>query len=239
MRRFYVPCIEEGGVASAGRNEAEHIARVLRMGLGDRLILFDGSGFDYTAEITSASADKVEFAILDKRESENEPRVRLTLYQAVIKHDHFEYAVQKCTELGVCRIVPFISGRCVKRPKSPESFVERCRRIALEASKQCGRSVVPEICGIADIADIAEAAREGNVLLAYENERGRTLKRALGENMADEVGVVVGPEGGFEEDEAGALISAGARAVSLGKLILRAETAGIAAAAMIMYEYGE
>jgi 16S rRNA (uracil1498-N3)-methyltransferase len=161
------------------------------------------------------------------------------LCQAVIKHDRFDYAVQKCTEIGVKKIVPFLSERCVKRPKSEDNFVSRSKRIALEAAKQCGRSLVPEIGGVRGIKDLPDIFGGALVIMAYEKEAKTGLKGLLKGYSGKDIVVIVGPEGGFTVEEAEMLTGAGARAASRGKLILRAETAGVAACAMVMYEYGE
>ncbi len=236
MRRFFAENINVGETLLSGQ-EAAHISRVLRMKPGDRLTLFDGSGMDYAAEIARVDEAGVLLAVCAGEAAQSEPEVEITLCQAVIKHDHFEYAIQKCTEIGVKRFVPFVSERCVKQPKSAERFLERARRTALEAAKQCGRSLVPAVEDIADMAGLMSRIQGEYTLLAYEAERQNSIKRSLADAPA-RITLIVGPEGGFSPDEAAALVGAGARSVSLGRLILRAETAGMAAAAMIMYERG-
>ncbi len=218
--------------------EAAHIVHVLRMGVGDAVTLFDGSGYDYAARITEVSKGAVTLEVIDKVFSVSEPRVKITLCQAVIKSDKFEYAVQKCTEIGVTRIVPFLAERCVKKPKSEENFVGRARRIALEACKQCGRSLVPEVTGVKRADELREYFAGARVLLAYEKEQHTAIKEVLRGNKTEEnLVIIIGPEGGFTEAEAQGFSGEGAIQVSLGKLILRAETAGVAASAMVMYEY--
>ncbi len=236
MRRFFAENISVGETRLCGQ-EAAHISRVLRMKQGDCVTLFDGSGTDYAARIVAADAESVLLEVSGGEYSQNEPAVDITLCQAIIKHDHFEYAIQKCTEIGVKRFVPFVSERCVKQPKSPERFLERARRVALEAAKQCGRSLVPAVGDIVDIAELSNYIEGKYTLLAYEGEKQRSIKREL-QTAPSEITVIIGPEGGFSAEEAELLTRAGARSVSLGRLILRAETAGMAAAAMTMYECG-
>ncbi|MEA5003131.1 MAG: 16S rRNA (uracil(1498)-N(3))-methyltransferase [Christensenella sp.] len=243
MRRFFTQQVAGDTVTVTGQ-EAKHMARVLRMEEGDELILFDGSGVDYTGRITAVTAEAVEIEVLSSSEAENEPRVRIHICQAVIKSDHLDYVVQKCTEMGAYGFLPFLSDRCVKRPdeKSAAKLVERERRIALEAAKQCGRSRVPKVddilTGKALAARLKEA--EGLVLLAYEDEKKTQIRQVLEEhpNAAD-IYVVIGPEGGFAASEVLMLQEAGAKVCSLGRLILRSETAGLAAAAMIGYHLME
>ncbi|MEA4852838.1 MAG: 16S rRNA (uracil(1498)-N(3))-methyltransferase [Christensenella sp.] len=240
MRRFFWHDLE--GEVSIGGAEAKHIARVLRMQEGDGLILFDGSGFDYYGKIEMIGEDFVRVKIVEKKYSDAELPGNLTIYQAVIKNDHLDYAVQKCTELGASEIVPFLSERCVKRPdeKSAQRLVERQRRIALEASKQCGRSRIPKVTGVIGLQDVAGEIEAGKdlALFAYENEEKITIRDILtrGQNM-ENISVIVGPEGGFTSDEAVLLMQSGAQSCSLGNLILRSETAGPAACAMIQYHF--
>jgi 16S rRNA (uracil1498-N3)-methyltransferase len=239
MRRFYVENIGEQRSVTLSGEEAAHIAHVLRMGMGGAVTLFDGSGYDYAARITEISKGTVTLAVTGKEFAVSEPRIHITLCQAVIKNDKFEYAVQNCKEIGVARIVPFLAERCVKKPKSEENFTGRARRIALEACKQCGRSLVPEVTGVKRVDELREYFEGARVLLAYERERHTAMKEVLEENAKEEnIVIIIGPEGGFTEDEAQMLSKEGAIRVSLGKLILRAETAGVAASAMVMYEYG-
>ncbi len=237
MRRFFAENIEGDRLELIG-SEAGHIARVLRMQVGDKLVLFDGSGFDYTVEIEAITEGAVAVNILEKVFSNAEPDVNITLCQAVIKHDHFEYAIQKCTELGVREFVPFISERCVKKPKSEERFLERTNRTALEAAKQCGRSLVPCVHGIMDMVELSEFIQGKYALLAYEDEKNTSMKQVLQKGHCKDVLLLIGPEGGFSPKEVEMLMAAGAQSVSLGKLILRAETAGVVASAMVLYECG-
>ncbi len=239
MRRFFKQEITGDPVRITGQ-EAKHISRVLRMQEGDMLVLFDGGGIDYLCEITEVGADDVAVAVREKRESDRELPVRITLYQAVIKSDHLDYAVQKCTEAGVFAFVPFLSERCVKRPdeKSAAKLVERENRIAMEAAKQCGRARIPQVSGIITLKQAAQSltGKPGLKLVAYENERKTTIKELLHASKEQEIHLFVGPEGGFAQAEIEMLEAEGVAPCTLGKLIFRSETAGVAAAAMIQYE---
>lgn len=237
MRRFYLSEIAGDDVVITG-TEAEHIARVLRMKEGQELLLFDGSGYDYHAKIAAIDKNAVHVTVGEKERAKTEPRVQVTVYQAVIKQDKFDYAVQKCTELGAYKIVPFTSERCVKRPKSPQNFVEKAQRVAMEAAKQCRRSKIPVIGEIVEIDHLMSGAPE-LVLLAYEDEKVKSIRQALEGKTHNKIGIVIGPEGGFTEVEAAQLVKEGVQSISLGKRILRAETASVAALTAVLYTCGE
>lgn len=241
MRRFYSEKqITEGDFKISGE-EAKHISRVLRMQAGDMLVLFDGSGYDFLAKIVDISPEEVTVEVSNKQYSTQEPQVAVTLYQAVIKSDHMDYVTQKCTELGVSEVVPYLSARCVKRPdkKAAEKLRERQQRIAKEAAKQCGRSCIPVVRELTTISLIAKEIRESFTLLAYEDEKKKNIKQCLQEGISQKISVIIGPEGGFEPDEVAILKESGACVCTLGNLILRSETAGAAALAMIGYELME
>ena len=236
MRRFF--CDDStGDTASLAGDDAHHIARVLRMRPGDRISLCDGRGTEYEAEILTVSPEKVICRRGAARASEIESPCRATLYQCLPKAGKFETIVQKCTELGVFSVVPTLSARCVAEPGQEFTRkLERYQRVALEAAKQSRRAIVPEVLSPISLDKIDPAAFD-LFLVAYEEEEGRSLKRALREaKRFDTVGLCVGPEGGFEQGEVNALVARGAVAVSLGRRILRTETAGMAMLAQFYYE---
>ena len=234
MRRFFVENIAEKAFLEG--DEAQHMHRVLRMKSGDSVILFDGSGYDYLCEIEEISDKKAVLFVKEKKENTRKLNFSLTLYQSFIKKDKLDYVVQKATELGVCRIVCFNSARTVKNPDKKDKMKERYERIAKEAAKQCGRATIPKVEFLESTSDIlSEIENYDECLLAYENENV-TLKSIIGDGNFGSAAVIVGPEGGFESEEAKMLVNGGAKSCSLGNLILRAETAGIAACSMIIYE---
>ena len=153
----------------------------------------------------------------------------------MIKGDRFDYAVQKMTEGGARTIVPFLTERCVKRPKNPERFVERAQRIAEEAAKQCERSRTPAVADIAGFAAVLAQIREQFTIFACEREDRRTLRALLADGCPERAAVVIGPEGGFTEEEKSRLLEAGAHPVTLGERILRSETAGLYVLAQLDY----
>lgn len=235
MHRFYTQPekVSHQNLIISG-DEAKHIKNVLRMQAGDMLIAFDGTGYDYTCRIIRIGMD-IEAQIISSCFNDTEPGVKVTLYQAYPKSAKMEEIVQKAVELGACRIVPFISQRCVKRPED----TSRLRRVALSAVKQCGRSVLPSVEDVLCFVDVLAMMRKHDKLIVcWEEERETSLKWALAGDAAD-IGVVIGPEGGFEAAEVERMREAGGVSVTLGPRIMRTETAGIAVLAAIFYDKGQ
>ena len=236
MRRFFCDNIADSTAIISG-DDAHHITRVLRMKPGDALSLCDGAGIEYDAVITSASPEAVVCALGANHESTVEPPVRITLFQCLPKTGKMETIVQKCTELGVSAVVPVVSARCVVIPnKDFEKKRERYNRVALEAAKQSRRAVVPQVLPLIELKNV-DPRQFDRFLVAYEEEGAHSLKAALQQaNSPKTIAILIGPEGGLEESEVERLLQFGATAVSLGKRILRTETAGMAMLAQILYE---
>lgn len=236
MRRFFCDAIA-GSAATITGDDAHHICRVLRMKPGDALSLCDGAGYEYDAAIVSASPEAIVCSLGRRHKSGAESPVRVTLFQCLPKTGKMETIVQKCTELGVFAVTPVFSARCVVVPdKDFEKKRVRYRRVALEAAKQSRRAMVPEITPLVSVDQIDPAAFD-LFLVAYEEELSRPLKQALRKaNTPASIALFVGPEGGLEESEVQRLCSLGAVSVSLGKRILRTETAGMAMLAQVLYE---
>lgn len=238
MPRFFIPTPPEGQAVITGE-DAVHIGRSLRMRCGEQLTLCC-DGVDYLCEIESMTSSEVYCRVLSSAPSETEPRLKLTLFQALPKSDKMEFIVQKAVELGICRIVPVVTARCVSRPdeKSLEKKVSRWQKIALSAAQQSGRGIVPEVC--------AAVSFEECLLLCGEQERAFFCYEGGGESLRGAelsdvrtAALVIGPEGGFEESEAEAARSAGLTVTTLGKRILRCETAPLAAITAIMLLSGD
>ncbi len=236
MRRFFCDNIS-GVTATLTGDDAHHICRVLRMKAGEALSLCDGAGSEYDAVITSVSQETVTCALGERRPSEVESPVQVTLFQSLPKTGKMETIVQKCTELGVAAVVPVLSARCVVIPnKDFEKKRERYNRVALEAAKQSHRAVVPQVLPLALIKQI-DPKQFDLFLVAYEEEGECSLKAALrGAGSPKRIALLIGPEGGLEAEEVARLTSDGAVSVSLGKRILRTETAGMAMLAQTLYE---
>lgn len=212
--------------------DAHHLAHVMRARMGGRVTLCDGHGTDYACAVRAFSPDSVELEILSSNRNVSEANVLVTLYIGYPKQDKLETIIQKAVELGAVRVVPFFSRYCVAAPKKEEQKNERFRRIALEAAKQSGRGIIPEVCmPMTFAAMLADAAQNELALFCYE-AGGEPLHSRLGD--AKRIGVITGSEGGFSPEEADAARTAGCVSISLGPRILRCETAPIAALAAIM-----
>lgn len=245
MPKFFVPRenIHGGEIIIKGA-DAAHIARVLRMGEGDTLSLCDGRGFDYAARIERAQPREIVCRITQTRRSDTEPNIRVTLFQGIPKASKMEYIIQKTTELGVSKIVPCRMERCVAKIDSAgdeAKKLERWRKIAESAAKQSGRGIIPEIGNIVSVEEAAKRLGKCEIAFApYECEESLGIKSFL-KSCPDEtdIGFIIGPEGGFDMKEIKLLTDAGIKSVTLGKRILRTETAGEAVLAMVMYEKGD
>ena len=231
MPRFFTPSdgIADDVITIKG-DDAHHIARSLRMAEGDEITVCDMHGFEHTCRLTRIRDEECECQILSSKKGETEPPVHITLYMAYPKGDKLETVVQKAVELGAAKIVPFESSRCIKRPKADKAdkTTARLQRIAEEAAKQCGRSILPEVTPSIDFKTaIRDAASADLPLFCYEGDGAQSLKQILSSSDGDvkTIAVVVGSEGGFSLSEVEAAREGGARIVNLGPRILRCETA--------------
>ncbi len=221
--------------------DVNHIARVLRMGQGDSLLLCDGEGYDYNARIVSISKDEINVEVLSAVPCENEPETQVTLFQGLPKQGKMEWIIEKCTELGISTIVPVQMGRSVVKlsKEQAQKKLERWQKTAREAAKQCGRGRVPQVLLPVTLAELERESLPEFLLLPYEAERSRPVKEALRGQKAGTAGIFIGPEGGFEPEEVELLQSMGAHCVTLGPRILRTETAGLTALSVLLYEWDD
>lgn len=224
LRRFYVNESISGEYVSLTGEDYIHATRVLRFKPTYKLIVCDGSGFDYYCEVLTIDKEKVCCKVIDKIQNNNEHGCKIVLCIGLIKSERFDMAIQKAVELGVNEIYPFISENT-----SEKAFKEdRIKRIVLEACKQCGRAVLPIVHKVSNFNDMLLLGK-GLKLFAYEKEDSLTLKACLEENpINDTITYVVGSEGGFTQKEVELAIALGFKSVTLGNRILRAETASIA-----------
>lgn len=239
MRRFLVP---PDVVARAGPGaevvlrggEARHAAVVLRLRAGETVVVFDGAGAERIVELTAVSPDRVVGRVREAR-SGTAPPARLILIQGVPKGSKMDAVIRMGTELGVGEFIPLRSRRAVG---AGGGKVERWRRIAAAAAKQSRRADVPVVHEPAALPDALERMPPGvRLLVLWEGERSRPIGAALRDGPpAGPVALLVGPEGGLEADEVALAVSRGGVPVTLGPLVLRTETAGVAAAAMVLYE---
>ena len=224
--------------------DAKHIKKVLRLNCGDNITVCDGCGIDYTARIDEIGTNEIICTIEEKHVCDTEPKVNVTLYQGLPKAAKMDYIIQKTTELGISRIVPAKLSRCVvklENEAAENKKIERWQKIAYEAAKQSGRGIIPAVGGIKTIDEIIEEAKNDDlVLVPYECETDTHLCDII--NTAahvKSVSFIIGPEGGFDITEIEKLKNAGIKTITLGRRILRTETAGEAVLAMIMYGLGE
>ena len=224
------------------KEEAQHALKVLRLSEGDEIDALDGAGGRFRAVVVSARGGECVVRLTESLPS-NEPPVRLTLYQGLPKADKLEFIVQKLTELGAAAVVPVKMERSVVRTdaKDGEKRRERLSKIAHEAAKQCRRALAPEIAApLTWKQTLSRMAGHDLILVPWEDARENTLKQAFAAAPeARSIGLVVGPEGGMAAEEIAALKEIGAQPVTLGRRILRAETAAVAAAAVTMALWGD
>lgn len=245
MPKFFVlPEKVQDDKITIDTEDVSHITRVLRMSEGEKITVCDSNGFDYECEITELSKNAVFCKILSKTASVSEPKINVTLFQGLPKGQKAEYIIQKTTELGITKIVPVTMSRCVMKfanQKDAEKKIERWRKIAESAAKQSGRGIVPEIAMPVTFKQALEMMKISDLCFApYECEEQSTLKSTLKSNSSPKsVSFIIGPEGGFDLSEIEQLKMQGIQTITLGKRILRTETAGEAVLSMLMYEYNE
>lgn len=233
MPRFFVTAsdiaeTENGTVITVAGDDANHITRVLRMKPGEHVTACDENGTEYET-VVGETGQRVTLNVISSHPSENEPPYKAVVYQALVKGDRFDTVLQKATELGAAEFVPVITSRCtVKLEKSEyRKKIERWQRIVYEAAKQCGRAVIPVVREPMLLCDaVKEAAETSLPLFCYEGGGTRPLPQVFAEvNNPASVAVMIGPEGGYEADEARLAEECGMKMTGLGKRILRTETA--------------
>ena len=218
---------------------AVHIEKSLRMKIGEALTLVDSEGMQYSCVIENISGDGVEVKAEKKIRCENEPDVYITLYQALPKGDKMDFIIQKAVELGVSSIVPFVSARCISRPdeKSAAKKVQRWNKIALQAAQQSRRGIIPKVMPVTTFSEAAASLNENDCNIIFYECGGERAGNIINRHF-DRINIFIGSEGGFEKSETDKIISKGGTAATLGKRVLRAETAPLAALAIIMYITG-
>lgn len=244
MHKFFVDARSiNGQIVCITGDDVKHLSGVLRLRRGDRIQVCDGKSNEYICSITEIEKKQVLCHIEESFKSTSEPPISITLYQGIPKAQKMDLIVQKCTEIGVCRIVPVNTSRSVVKvdEKDLGLKLERWRRITEEAAKQSNRGCIPQIDGLMDFKEaLNEAMKLDMAVMPYEMERSVGLKNTLaGKNKLVTCGIFIGPEGGFEEEEVREAISKGITPVTLGPRILRTETAGFVSAACILYEIGD
>ncbi len=233
MQKLFVDFVPKGKI-KLDDEQSRHIAKSLRMRRGDMLCLCCGDGNNYGCIIDSTDNAQVQLSVCYCQPDSSEPDIKVHLYQGVPKGDKLEDIIQKCTELGASSVTPVLTNRSVCRPdeKSAEKKNKRYRKIALEAAQQSGRGIIPEINFMTNLKSAADNDDSELKILFYEGG-GKPLKEIADKNVKS-ISVYIGPEGGFEESEVDYLKEKGAVIASLGKRILRTQTAPVAAVSAIM-----
>lgn len=242
MRRFFVAAPLEQHMVITGE-DYYHITKVLRMSIGDSLIAVSPDGQSALAEIMRIDQASVHIILQQYIAEKNEPPIRVFLAQSLPKSDKMDYIVQKSVELGVHAIIPMETTRCVVRydTNKREERVRRWRRIAEEAAKQCGRSVVPEVASMMSLQDVLShyAEKMATIMLYEEKSVQMGIKHVLASLTAKNYLLLIGSEGGFTPDEFQLCQQHQAYIATLGPRILRTETAALASLAVVMYHCGD
>lgn len=247
MHKFFTsPENFANGEAKILGEDVKHIYKVLRLTDGEKVVVNNCNGIEYLGEIQSVSKQEVIISIIEKMDINNESAIELYLFQGLPKAQKMDLIVQKGTELGINKIIPVITSRVDVKLKGEFKKLDRLNRIALEAAKQSKRTVVPNVEEPIDFQDVLKGIDEMDIFLVpYENAENFGIKALINEldeekiEKIRKVGILVGPEGGFEDEEIKALRDKGAYIITLGKRILRTETAGFVAASLIQYELGD
>jgi 16S rRNA (uracil1498-N3)-methyltransferase len=243
MPRFYLPQprIEKGMLKIEG-DEVRHIRKVLRLKRGDEIVVFNGSGKEYGGTIVEEGPSSVVITIQNIFSSKTESQLEITLAQSLLKGDKMDYLIQKATELGVKEIIPFFSSRSVPLLEKSRRLkrYHRWERIAVEASKQCGRGVVLKIEPLQDYSEILRTASPDSLRLILWEREGVRLKEALERSKEKtKIFFIIGPEGGLSEEEVDQATRNGFTPVTLGRRILRSETASLCLVSILQYEWGD
>ena len=230
--------IKEEFYTITGEN-AGHIKKSLRMKGGEQITLVDTMSTQYECEIETTLSNDVVVKILKKFPCQNEPTVRITLYQALPKGEKMEFIIQKAVELGVTEIVPVISSRCISRPdaKSLQKKIQRWNKIALQAAQQSRRGIIPKVKDAMTFRQAAENLSPDECNIIFYECGGKRTGEILNEQVKS-INIFIGAEGGFEEDEVNKVIARNGTPATLGRRILRCETAPLCAISVIMYLTG-
>lgn len=244
MPKFFVnpSNIFENNIIIDGE-DVKHITKVLRLSKKDDITICDGFGFDYLAEIEKIENNLVYTKILSKTKNLSEPKINITLFQGLPKSDKMEYIIMKATELGISQIIPVVTKNTVVKieDKKEKNKVERWNKISLQASKQSGRGLVPNVGCVIDFDKaISQIKNYDLAIIPYELEKNNKLKNVLSKNETlKNIAVFIGPEGGFDQSEIKNATNNNVIPVTLGNRILKTETAGISVLSILMYHYNE
>lgn len=245
MHKFFVPNNSiNNSIAIIEGDDVKHIYKVLRLEIGDKVSINNCNGEEFLGQIEDINKKQVIIKCLEKLDLNNESAVEIYLFQGLPKSSKMDLIVQKATELGIREVTPVITGRVVVKSELGEfKKLDRWNRIVLEACKQSKRSIIPKVNIPLEFQQLLDLLKDMDlVVVPYENQEGYGVKKMI--NTIDKSGVkkiavIIGPEGGFEEEEIIRLKELGAYIVTLGPRILRTETAGFVCASLVMYELGD
>ncbi|NWJ44740.1 MAG: 16S rRNA (uracil(1498)-N(3))-methyltransferase [Chloroflexi bacterium] len=240
MHRFFVSKdLLEGGEIRLEGELAHQLSRVLRLVPGSQILLLDGEGYEAEAKLLNVpKSEAVTAQVGEKRKASGEPTLKITLYQALLKGEKFDWVLQKGTEVGICSFTPVVTERCISERERPE----RWQKIVREAAEQSRRGRLPQVHETVSLQKALKEMKESTLaLVAWENEQHQTLKQVLNsvEKKPESLSLLIGPEGGLSETEVQAACADGISSVTLGARILRAETAGVIASALALYHFNE
>ena len=240
MPRFFVDQQPQDGVLTLTGENAHHAGRVLRLRVGEGVTLCDGAGMDFDCTVEAVEKEAVTCRVVSCHAADTEPKQSITLFMALPKGDKMEFIVQKAVELGVCEVIPVAMKRSVVKldQKKAQKKCARWQEIARSAAKQAGRGYIPKVHEVLSYREaLAYSEQLDRVLLPYELAEGmKETKKVITSILPGQsVGIYIGPEGGFEKEEVDRALEQGAEVITLGKRILRTETAGLAALAVLMF----
>lgn len=242
MPRFFVQDkdLSADNLILTGEN-ADH-AKVLRLKNGEQVTVCDGLGNECICFVSKISGNEITLSVNSRQASKTEPKVKASMYMAFSKGDKIEHIIQKATELGAYELVVFPSARCVSKPdnKSLTKKLERWQKIAMSAAEQSGRGCIPQVLVLDSYKNAVKRASQSDIsILFYENEQTLTLHNALENKGYESISLLTGPEGGLEKSEVAFAVESGLAVCTLGKRILRCETAPLCALSAVMYDSGE
>ncbi|SHF07236.1 RsmE family RNA methyltransferase [Clostridium fallax] len=244
MHKFFTPPellnSEEARIVG---EDVKHIYKVLRISPGEKVVVNNQLGEEYLGEVKLVSKQEVLIDIIEKIDTNKESNINIYLFQGLPKASKMDLIVQKTTELGFKEIIPIITERVDVKLKGEFKKLDRLQRIALEASKQCKRTYIPKVLEPIDFNSLKERIKDMDlVVVPYENQEGYGIKNLINKidkNSIKNIGIIIGPEGGFEEEEIKELEELKAHIVTLGPRILRTETAGFVCGSLLQYELGD
>ncbi|MBS4536879.1 16S rRNA (uracil(1498)-N(3))-methyltransferase [Clostridium sp. D2Q-11] len=245
MNRFFVSQEDiNDSIVTIKGDDIKHIKNVLRLKENDKISVCDNQDNEYIVKLDNILNEEVTGTIIEEVDIRRESNINITLYQGFAKGSKMDMIIQKATELGVKRIVPIITDRAIVKindKKKEDKKIDRFNKIAMEASKQSKRGTVPEVSNILSLDKAIKEIQENGsfTIVPYEDENQVGVKDFIKDVKNRDINIIIGPEGGFEETEISQLKSINSKIVSLGPRILRTETAGFTAIAIVMYELGD